>query len=109
MCLKISWKYDAFFLYCCMSWYEEYIEEPIRDLVKHLRSNGFNTFCSCGHKMYVQCEYIPDGEIGRLHHLLFNYFFENNKPINYTITVSHQVIDGHSYSSIHIDFKDKSL
>jgi len=37
-------------------WYEKYIEEPIRPLVKLLRNNGFNTTCSCGHQMYVEME-----------------------------------------------------
>lgn len=38
-----------------MNWYEENIEESIIPLVKLLRDNGFNTECSCGHEMYVQC------------------------------------------------------
>jgi len=44
-----------------MDWYKEYIEEDIRPLVKLLRENGFNTECSCGHDMYVQCLILPDG------------------------------------------------
>lgn len=32
------------------------IEEPIRDAVRLLRDNGFNTTCSCGHDMYVDIE-----------------------------------------------------
>jgi hypothetical protein len=57
-----------------MDWYEEYIEEPIRDLVKLLRDNGFNTQCSCGHKMYVECQYPmgEGGEMFRLDQLLYN-------------------------------------
>ena len=57
-----------------MDWYEEYIEGPIRDLVKLLRENGFNTQCSCGHEMYVECQYpmMDDGEIFRLDQLLYN-------------------------------------
>jgi hypothetical protein len=39
-----------------MDWYENNIEEPIREIVKELRSNGINTFCSCGHRMWIQCE-----------------------------------------------------
>ena len=35
------------------SWYQQ-IEPEIRDLVKLLRNNGFNTTCSCGHKMYIE-------------------------------------------------------
>jgi pyrrolidone-carboxylate peptidase len=58
-------------------WYEEHIEEPVRELVKLLRNNGFNTECSCGHEMYVQCNYILDGEIQRLHNLLTSSGYEN--------------------------------
>ena len=29
-------------------WYDQ-IEEPVRELVRSLRNNGFNTFSSCGH------------------------------------------------------------
>ena len=32
------------------------IEEPIRDAVKLLRDNGFNTTCSCGHEMTIELE-----------------------------------------------------
>lgn len=52
-------------------WYEKAIEEPIRNLVKLLRDNGYNTFCSCGHDMYVEMEYYStDEEIRRLYDLL---------------------------------------
>lgn len=53
-------------------WYEEWIEAGIRKEVKLLRDNGFNTECSCEHKMYVQCSLIPSGEMQRLDNLLFN-------------------------------------
>lgn len=39
-----------------MDWYNEHIEEPIREIVKNLRNNGINTFCSCGHGLWIQCE-----------------------------------------------------
>lgn len=32
------------------------IEEPIREVVRMLRDNGFNTTCSCGHKMYIELD-----------------------------------------------------
>lgn len=32
------------------------IEEPIRDAVRLLRDNGFNTTCSCGHEMIIDLE-----------------------------------------------------
>jgi hypothetical protein len=83
-----------------MDWYEEYIEESIRSVVKLLRDNGFNTECSCGHDMYVQCQYLLDGEIKRLHDLLFN-----NGYRNYVIDVLVQVLDGHLYPSIEVRFE----
>jgi len=35
------------------NWYKD-IEKPIKDIVYLLRNNGFNTTCSCGHKMYIE-------------------------------------------------------
>lgn len=37
-------------------WYKFNIEEPIREIVKRLRNNGINTFCSCGHNMWIECQ-----------------------------------------------------
>lgn len=54
-----------------MNWYEEYIEEPIRPLVKLLRNNGFNTTCSCGHEMYIEMEQYVDDVVTRLYNLLY--------------------------------------
>ena len=82
------------------SWYDEKIEAPVRNLVKYLRNNGVNTECSCGHDMYIQCQYIPDGSIMELHKLLFDYMYEKKMPINYEIVLTHKVIDGHSYSHL---------
>jgi hypothetical protein len=36
-------------------WYD-HIEPEIRDVVRLLRDNGFNTTCSCGHEMYVELD-----------------------------------------------------
>jgi len=80
-----------------MDWYEECIEEPIRDLVKLLRDNGFNTECSCGHEMYVQCQYLLDGEIFRLHKLLFNAGYRD-----YEIDLKVRVMDGHQYPTMDV-------
>lgn len=86
-----------------MDWYKEYIENPIKDTVKLLRDNGFNTECSCGHKMYVQCQYITDGEIMRLDNLLFN-----NGYRNYIIEILIERSDGYTLSSfINISFKEQ--
>ena len=76
-----------------MDWYEEYIEESIRPLVRLLRDNGFNTQCSCGHEMYVECSCLLDGEIQRLHNLLFN-----NGHSDYEINVNIKVLNQCLYS-----------
>lgn len=88
-------------------WYEKYIEEDIRDMVHVLRDEGFNTECSCGHEMYVQCQYIPEGEIHRLHMLLCCYLHEKGLPVNFEITVSHLVVDGKQYSTMDVRFPKK--
>ena len=83
-------------------WYLEKIEPEIRNLVRYLRNRGVNTECSCGHQKFIQCQYIPDGSIKEIHDLLFNYFAEKREPINYTINIYHQVVDGHLFSSLEI-------
>ncbi len=85
-----------------MDWYDKNIEKPIRDFVRHLRDNGFNTVCSCGHEMEVQCSYSVDGEIKRLHDLIWNYLVENKQEITFTITLHHQVIKSCHYPFLEI-------
>ncbi len=82
------------------TWYEEFIEEEIRPLVKTLRENGVNTTCSCGHDMYVECHFITDGEIQRIDNLLFN-----NGYRDYEISVDLVRKSGHLYSTITIRLK----
>ena len=38
-------------------WYSQ-IEPEIRDLVRLLRNNGFNTTCSCGHEMTIDVDLL---------------------------------------------------
>ncbi len=83
-------------------WYSENIEEPLKDLIKYLRNNGVNTECSCGHELYIQCQYIPEGWIKMVHDLLYNYLHKHDKKINYEIHVHHKVDDGHSFSTMEI-------
>ena len=83
-------------------WYEERIEEPVRDIVKLLRDNGFNTECSCGHNMEVQCQYLIDGEFFELHKLIYNYLYEKGEKVDFEIDVRHVVTDGHSHSSFDV-------
>lgn len=84
-------------------WYDNNIEEPIRDLVKLLRNNGINTTGSCGHKMTIQSEYyIGNDEIFRIYHLL-----HNNGYRNFDITAVIDVDDGRPRSWIEISIKKK--
>lgn len=85
-------------------WYERAIEKPLRELVHHLRDNGINTECSCAHDtpMYIQCFYAPDGEIREIHQLVWTFLSERKLPINFSIELSHDVRNGHSYSSVRI-------
>ncbi len=39
-----------------LTWYEENIEENIRNIVFALRNIGINTTCSCGHEMWIECD-----------------------------------------------------
>lgn len=61
-----------------LDWYDK-IEEPFKDLVKLLRNNGFNTFCSCGHRPnpYIQMEWYDDIEVSKLYTLLVENNFYN--------------------------------
>ena len=85
-------------------WYDVMIEDPLKELVKVLRNNGFNTECSCGHDMYIQCQCLLDGEVQRLHSLLFSYLYERDgmSGVNYHITVDVEVKDGCMYTSMTI-------
>lgn len=63
------------------TWYEigtwyECIEEPVREIVKLLRNNGFNTFSSCGHARIVKMEWYKDHEVTRLWNLLFEHGYK---------------------------------
>ncbi len=82
-----------------VDWYN-CIEPGIKSQVKLLRDNGFNTECSCEHKMYVQCQLITDGELMRLDRLLFNNGFRD-----YIITFEVKRIEGHIYSYMNIKFE----
>ena len=84
------------------SWYDKYIEKPIQSSVRLLRNNGFNTESSCGHEMYVQCQYIQDGEIQRLDNLLFNQGYRD-----YSIEISIKRVAGHSYTNLLITLANK--
>ncbi|MFW9871531.1 MAG: hypothetical protein ACFFG0_00305 [Candidatus Thorarchaeota archaeon] len=53
-------------------WYNEKIEDPLKELVYELRNRGINTHDSCGHSMFIQCEsYDPTNEIGTIFNILW--------------------------------------
>lgn len=58
-------------------WYIDNIEESIRPHVKLLRENGFNTISSCEHRMEIDLDFLPDGEVKRLHDLLFDAGYQD--------------------------------
>jgi hypothetical protein len=51
-------------------WYEENIEEGVRDAVRLLRNNGINTTYSCHCAMVIEAENYEDVEMGRVYDLL---------------------------------------
>jgi len=77
-------------------WYDS-IEEPIRDVVKLLRDNGFNTMNSCGHEMTIECNHFLNGESKRLYYLVYDYLKNNNKEIKFSIS-THSYFDNNTIS-----------
>jgi len=72
------------------------IEEPVRDLVRLLRDNGYNTEDSCGHEGYIQIGYVLDGNsLQELHRLIWTHLHERGEPVSFDITMEHFVRDGH--------------
>ena len=88
-------------------WYDQFIEDPLKDLVKVLRNNGINTECSCGHEMYIQCQHILDGELMDINKMLLCYLDENNLPQDYKIEITHEVMDGHQFTNLDIKLPNK--
>jgi hypothetical protein len=91
-----------------LSWYSRVIEEPVRELVYLLRNNGWNTECSCGHQMYVQCQYIPDGRIQELHNLLYSYLYDNKRVVDFDIEITIKVRNGQPYPTLRINLSPKT-
>jgi len=87
-------------------WYKEKIEEPLREIIRYLRNNGVNTECSCGHEMYIQCQYRIDGHVQEIHNLVWNYLNSKRLNVDFEISIIHKVIDGKSYTSLNIEFPD---
>jgi hypothetical protein len=85
-----------------MNWYLN-IESEVRDVVSHLRNNGINTECSCGHDMTIQCQFLLDGTVWKIQGLLFNYFYEKDRNVpDFTINAIYEYKAGNHLSSIEI-------
>jgi hypothetical protein len=85
------------------SWYDFYIEEPIREIVHQLRDNGINTECSCGHRMYVQCAYWDKDELlSRVYIVMCNIGIKN-----YQIILNEDVRDGYKFSYFDLMLPDE--
>ncbi len=85
------------------NWYN-CIEEPIRDLVKMLRNNGINTFCSCGHGMWIQCEtYEECNDLNTIYGVMCEL-----KIKKYRTIVFDDIIDGFRYKHIEIQLPDEN-
>jgi hypothetical protein len=68
-----------------MNWYEQVIEEPIRNIVRILRNNGINTISSCGHRMWIECEvYDAEAELRKIYDALteFGYYHYSAQVID---------------------------
>lgn len=87
-------------------WYEEHIEDPLKEIVRYLRNRGVNTECSCGHKMWIQCGYFLDGHIKDIHELVWCYLDSKGLDINFEISVIHKVVDSKHYTSLEIALPD---
>ena len=80
-----------------MNWYEEKIEEPIREIVRNLRNNGINTICSCGHGMWIQCEtYQEYDDLNTIYNILIEMGIKD-----YIVNVFDMVQDG--YRNKHLE------
>lgn len=82
-----------------VDWYSRFIEPGIREPVRLLRNEGFNTTSSCEHEMYIECEFIEDGELKRLNDTLFNAGFRD-----YVITATVERRNGCLYEWLRIEF-----
>ena len=71
-----------------MNEFYDSLEPEIRDIVKALRNAGINTTCSCGHKMYVEADIIPDGMLQTIHKTVFNYLAETGNRIQYSVVIT---------------------
>jgi len=98
-------------------WYKKNIEDPLKGIVRYLRNNGVNTECSCGHEMYIQCQYILNGSVADkdIHDLVWCYLHSKGLDINFEILMLHKIENGIHYTSLNIklptdeEFKKKLM
>ena|ERR1700723_3987571 len=75
-------------------WYDINVESGVRDIVRLLRNNGFNTESACHHDMEVVCSYRPEGQIGFLYELLRAHLTNNGEPASFSVSVCFNVENG---------------
>ena len=81
-----------------MDWYQEYIEKPVREIIKNLRDNGINTICSCGHGMWIQCEtYEEYHDLNTIYNVLIEMGISD-----YMVNVCDTVQNGHRNKHLEI-------
>lgn len=81
-----------------MEWYDN-IELPIRDVVRLLRNNGWNTICSCGHEMKITIDIFPIRHVNELEELLKINGYKHYSIEEYTTT------DNRLWVFLHLPYK----
>lgn len=63
-------------------WYKMKIEDPLKKIVYKLRNNGINTFQSCGHDLYIDCEFHdPTEELIIIYNVFHQLKIKNYKVV----------------------------
>ncbi len=86
-------------------WYEKNTEKEVRPFVKELRNKGFNTTCSCGHKMYIDLDLSLDGEQKRLYDMV--WIMADKLKLDFKIYSFIEVTNGHLHDGATIKFKKR--
>lgn len=85
-------------------WYDRFIEEPLKDIVKELRNNGVNTCSSCGHERWIQANtYNVDLDLRTIYDVLTDLGETNFRTIVFV-----DVVDGESHKFIEITLPDQN-
>lgn len=78
-------------------WYDG-IEPEIREYVRLLRNNGFNTISSCGHEMWIVIENNDGDTAERLDWFLYDHFAGTVTPCTWHISEDIWRERGRAYS-----------